>query len=46
MKIIHYLNQFFAGIGGENKADVPVGLIEGAVGPGKRLNEYVRAYFL
>jgi glycine reductase len=36
---MHYLNQFFAGIGSEEKADVPVGSIEGAVGPGKRLQE-------
>ena len=33
------MNQFFAGIGGEDKADVPVGLLKGAVGPGKRLQE-------
>ncbi len=37
VRIIHYMNQFFAGIGGEDKADVPVGSCEGAVGPGKRL---------
>jgi len=37
VRILHYLNQFFAGKGGEEKADVPVGSIEGAVGPGKRL---------
>jgi betaine reductase len=34
---MHYLNQFFAGMGGEQKADLPVGVIEGPVGPGKRL---------
>jgi len=34
---MHYINQFFAGIGGEEKADVPVGSLEEAVGPGKRL---------
>ena len=37
VRVLHYINQFFAGIGGEEKADVPVGLVEGAVGPGKRL---------
>lgn len=35
--VIHYMNQFFAGKGGEEKADLPVDLIEGPVGPGKRL---------
>lgn len=37
VRIMHYLNQFFAGIGGEEKADLPVNLYEGAMGPGKRL---------
>jgi len=36
---MHYLNQFFVGIGGEEKADVPVGSREGTVGPGKRLQD-------
>jgi len=39
VRVMHYVNQFFAGIGGEDKANVPVGLKEGAVGPGKRLQE-------
>ena len=33
-KVVHYLNQFFGGIGGEDKADIPVTVKEGAVGPG------------
>lgn len=37
VRVAHYVNQFFANIGSEDKADVPVGLLEGAVGPGKRL---------
>jgi len=37
VRVMHYVNQFFAGIGGEEKADVPAGFFEGAVGPGKRL---------
>ena len=37
IRVMHYLNQFFAGMGSEEKADVPVGSREGAVGPGKRL---------
>ena len=39
IRLIHFINQFFAGIGGEDKAMVPVGSFEGAVGPGKRLQE-------
>lgn len=39
VRIMHYLNQFFAGIGGEDKANLPVGSLKGAVGPGKRLQE-------
>lgn len=37
-KIVHYLNQFFAGIGGEEKANMPPELREGVVGPGMALN--------
>lgn len=37
MRVLHYVNQYFAGIGGEEKADVPAGMLEGPVGPGKRL---------
>jgi len=33
-RIVHYLNQFFAGIGGEAQGDAPVGRRRGAVGPG------------
>lgn len=36
-RIVHYLNQFFAGIGGEDKADFEPALMEGAVGPGMAL---------
>jgi glycine reductase len=37
MKIVHYLNQFFAGIGGEEKADVGLEARAEAVGPGRLL---------
>jgi len=37
VRVMHYINQFFAGIGGEDKANVPAASIEGAVGPGKPL---------
>ena len=36
-KIVHYLNQFFAGIGGEEKADYEPEVREGVVGPGGAL---------
>ena len=36
-RIIHYINQFYAGIGGEEKADVVPEIREGVVGPGMAL---------
>jgi glycine reductase len=39
MRIIHYLNQFFGGIGAEEQAGVPVEFRDGAVGPGKLLEQ-------
>ncbi len=38
IKVVHYINQFFAGIGGEEKADYKPELREGVVGPGMALN--------
>ncbi len=38
LQIVHYLNQFFGQIGGEDKADIPPRLEEGPVGPGTALN--------
>lgn len=38
IKVVHYINQFFAGIGGEEKADVKPEVREGFVGPGMALN--------
>ena len=37
LKVIHYINQFFAGIGGEEKADHKPEIKEGFVGPGMAL---------
>jgi glycine reductase len=37
VRIAHYINQFFAGIGGEDKADAPFEMRQGAVGPGRAL---------
>ncbi len=37
IKVVHYINQFFAGLGGEEKASTPPGVREGPVGPGQLL---------
>jgi betaine reductase len=37
VKAVHYLNQFFAGLGGEDKAETEPTRLEGAVGPGRGL---------
>lgn len=37
IRVVHYINQFFAGIGGEDKADAPPERRSGAVGPGRAL---------
>jgi betaine reductase len=39
MRIVHYLNQFFGGIGGEDKADFPPQARPGVTGPGKALQQ-------
>ena len=36
-RIVHYINQFYAGIGGEEKADYKPEIREGVVGPGTAL---------
>lgn len=38
-KIVHYINQFFAGIGGEDKADYEPELRQTAVGPGMAIKQ-------
>ena len=38
MKIVHYINQFYAGYGGEEKADLKPEKRDGAVGPGMALS--------
>ena len=35
--IVHVVNQFFAGLGGEDKAGMPVGVIEGSAGAARGL---------
>jgi betaine reductase len=43
LRVVHYLNQFFAGIGGEEHADVGVSVRDGAVGPGRALQQALGA---
>ena len=43
IKVIHLLNQFFAGLGGEDKADVPVKMIEGSAGAARALQAKLSA---
>jgi betaine reductase len=37
IRVAHYLNQFFGGIGGEDKAGMPPRVTEGAIGPGRAI---------
>jgi glycine reductase len=37
IKIVHIVNQFFAGLGGEEKAELPVGVIDGSAGAARAL---------
>ncbi len=37
LRVVHYINQFYAGIGGEEKADYPPEIREGLIGPGQAL---------
>jgi glycine reductase len=37
LRVVHYLNQFFAGLGGEAAAGVPLSTRAAAVGPGRAL---------
>lgn len=39
MRVVHYLNQFFGGIGGEEAAGAPLEERDGAVGPGRLLQQ-------
>jgi glycine reductase len=39
IKVIHYLNQFFGGLGGEEQANIPVQVRQGVVGPGQLLQQ-------
>ncbi len=39
MRVVYYLNQFFGGIGGEDKAGLPLEARAGTVGPGRLLEQ-------
>ena len=39
LRVVHYINQFFANVGGEEMADYKPELREGFVGPGMALNQ-------
>jgi glycine reductase len=39
IRVVHYLNQFFAQIGGEDKAEIGPGFRDGPIGPGRALQE-------
>ena len=42
LRVVHYLNQFFAGIGGEDAANIPPRVQQGAVGSGRPLQQVLR----
>jgi glycine reductase complex component B subunit gamma len=42
LRVMHYLNQFFAGIGGEDAANIPPRLQNGAVGSGRALQHILQ----
>ncbi|MGH6944455.1 MAG: glycine/sarcosine/betaine reductase selenoprotein B family protein, partial [Geminicoccaceae bacterium] len=39
LRAVHYLNQFFAGIGAEEHADRPVEVRDGVLGPGRAFEQ-------
>lgn len=42
LRVVHYLNQFFGGIGGEEVANTPLKVLEGAVGSGRALQQALK----
>jgi len=42
LRVVHYINQFFAGIGGEDMANIPPRLQEGSVGSGRPLQQALK----
>ena len=43
VRVVHYLNQFFGGIGGEERAQTPLEVREGPAGPGRLLQQALGA---
>ena len=43
MRLVYYLNQFFGGLGGEEQAGMGLETRQGAVGPGKMLEQLLGA---
>ena len=39
LRVVHYVNQFFGGIGGEEAANAEVSVVEGPVGSGRALQQ-------
>jgi betaine reductase len=39
MRIVHYVNQFYAGLGGEEAAGIGPRILDGTVGPGRLLSQ-------
>jgi glycine reductase len=42
LRVVHYLNQFFAGIGGEDVANIPPRVQQGSVGSGRPLQQILK----
>src|ERR671936_1463467 len=42
LRVVHYLNQFFGGIGGEDVANLPPRLHDGPVGSGRALQQALK----
>lgn len=40
LRVLYYINQFYAGIGGEDKANIGLSVFEGAKGPAIGLNKF------
>jgi len=43
VRVVHYVNQFFGGLGGEERAQTPLEVREGPVGPGRALQQALGA---
>ena len=43
MRLVHYVNQFYAGLGGEDAADLGPRVLDGVAGPGRLLQQLLGA---